>query len=378
MRISRPLEWAIHMPSSKERGHTARADRLPLTFDGVTAEWFTSVLRHQYPGVTINGLKVLGKVPGHTSKARFALDRNQAAIDAGLPEQICLKGNLTGDPLSSNVCVNEARFYGLLRAKLDLPAPRSYFADWDDDAQGEQGIVMLEDLIPLGGTFGTSGQHVSMDDMAGSLEQLARLHGMTWDLPELGRHDWLLTAMSPDTPTDDYWTLMKDYVGAHNAKAEHLELFPPWVRDDPNRLHAAFLELCEQEMRDRSPLCLVHGDAHLGNSYRRPDGHRMWFDWQIVRKGRPWRDVTYFLVGSLDVEQRRASERDLVRHYCEQLARHSVKLNVDKAWDDYRRWVLWGVIAWHLNINPNENTLSSLNRFCRAAEDLDTKSFFGF
>jgi hypothetical protein len=104
----------------------------------------------------------------------------------------------------------------------------------------------------------------------------------------------------------------------------------------------------------------------------------LWFDWQIVRKGRPWRDVTYFLVGSLTVEQRREAERDLVRHYCDQLARHSVRLDFATAWDDYRRWVLWGLIAWHLNINPNEDTVPSLDRFCRAAEDLDTGSFYGF
>src|SRR3546814_8490367 len=87
--------------------------------------------------------------------------------------------------------------------------------------------------------------------------------------------------------------------------------------------------LCAQEIADESPLCLVHGDAHLGNSYRRPDGDRIWFDWQIVRKGRPWRDYSYFVIGSITIEDRRRAERDLLRHYCNELSRHGVEIRFE-------------------------------------------------
>lgn len=366
------------MTSSKSRGHVTRTERLPLDVDAIGAEWLTGLLAHQYPGVVISGMRLLGSIKGHTSKLRYALDRNQAAIDAGLPEQVCIKANLTGDPLSSNACVNEARFYGLFRASLDLPAPHCFFADWDDDEAGEQGLIVLEDLLPLGGTFGTSGQFVEIGAMAGAIEELARLHGTTWGLPELDRQSWLLTGSIRATAGDDYWTLMKDYIGPHGAKPEHLAVFPEWVRSDPDRLHQAYLQLCDREAADTSPLCLVHGDAHIGNSYLRIDGTRMWYDWQIVRKARPWRDVVYFMVGSLTVEQRRSAERDLIRLYCDAISKYGPKIDFDAAWNDYRRWVLWGMIAWHLNINPNEDTITSLNRFCVAADDLDTASFYDF
>lgn len=361
-----------------ERGNPARAARLPLDFDGVTVEWLTGMVRASYPGAEIRGMELLGRIPGHTSKARYRLDRNDAAIVAGIPEQVCLKANWTGNPLSSDVCVNEARFYGLLRSKLDLPAPQGFLADWDDDAGGMQGVIMLEDLVPQGVLFGTSGQPIEIDDMASSLVQLARLHGQTWNLPLLNDQVWLQTAMAPETTTDDYWSLMKDYVPAHNARRDHLDLMPSWVAEDPWRLYAAFKQLCAMEMADPRPLCLVHGDAHIGNSYRGRDGLRVWFDWQIVRKGRPWRDVHYFLVGSLTVEQRRSAERDLIRHYCDAMASHGVPLDFETAWNDYRRWILWGVISWHLNINPNENTLITLDRFGRAAEDHELGKIYGY
>ncbi len=367
------------MPSFRNaRGDPGRTERLPLSFADVTPEWLTGLLQRRYPGAVIEGMRLLSTIEGHTSKARYAIDRTEPAVAAGLPAQICLKANLTGDPLSSNACVNEARFYGLFRADLDLPAPDCLLADWDDDADGEQGLIILEDLVPIGGEFGTSGQNLELDRMASALGEMARLHGTTWGLPELDRQDWLLTGTSRETPGDDYWTLMRDYIAPHNAKASHLAVLPSWASEDPNRLHGAYLQLCDRETADASPLCLVHGDAHIGNSYLRPDGSQMWFDWQIVRKGRPWRDVTYFMIGSLSVERRRAAERDLIRHYCDEIARYGVTLDFDAAWDDYRRWVLWGVIAWHLNINPNEDTIASLTRFGTAAEDLGTGSFYGY
>ena len=361
-----------------ERGYPARSERLPLTFDGVTPQWLTGVLQPRYPGAEVRAMEMTGQVFGHTSKARYTLDLNAAARAAGIPEHVCLKANWTGDPLSSDVCVNEARFYGLLSSRLDLPAPSCYFADWDDDGAGKQGFVMLEDLVERGGIFGTSGQPITLDDMFAAIGQLAHLHGSTWGRSDLLDPPWLQTALSPQTPTDAYWALMKDYVPIHNARESHLALLPNWAAQNPERIYQAFLQLRAEEMADPSPLCLVHGDAHLGNSYLCPDGHRIWLDWQIVRKGRPWRDVHYFMVGSLTIDQRREAERDLIRHYCERIARYGVTLDVDKAWHDYHRWLIWGIIAWHTNINPNENTLVSLERFCVAAKDHDLGAIYGF
>src|SRR3546814_3981565 len=102
--------------------------------------------------------------------------------------------------------------------------------------------------------------------------------------------------------------MMAEYFAAHNKIPERIAIFPKWMAEDPNRLRTAFRQLCAQEIADESPLCLVHGDAHLGNSYRRPDGDRIWFDWQIVRKGRPWRDYSYFVIGSITIEDRRSEE----------------------------------------------------------------------
>src|SRR5690606_3117657 len=279
-------------------------------------------------------------------------------------------------PLSSPVCVNEAKFYGELASRLPLPAPQCFLADWDDDALGQQGVIMLEDLVPLGGEFCTSARAIDIDDMALSLEGLARMHGATWGHPELERQPWLARAMAATTATDDYWGMMESYFAAHNQIAERVAMFPRLMAGDPNRLRAAWRQQAEHESAYGGPLCLVHGDAHLGNSYRRPNGERIWFDWQIVRKGRPMRDVPYFLIGSISVEDRRRAERDLLKQYLDVLNSYGVGMSFDALWEEYRRMVVWGLVGWQSNINPQEETMLPLERFCRAADDLETEKFF--
>src|SRR3546814_6984001 len=101
------------------------------------------------------------------------------------------------------------------------------------------------------------------------------------------------------------------------------------------------------------PRCLVHGDSHQGNSYVRPNGERVWLDWQLVRKGRPWRDVTYFMLGALTIDERRSAARDLLRHYRECLAATGVTgiISDEDIWEQFRRWPVYGMQSWLANMD---------------------------
>ncbi|MBU3948044.1 MAG: ecdysteroid 22-kinase family protein [Proteobacteria bacterium] len=359
-----------------------RTERLPSDMKGVTADWLSRILRLEYPDIVVKNMEVVEFIGGHDTKLRLKLDLNKAGIDAGIPEHVCLKSNLEGHAPSLPVGVNEARFYNFYRESKDvftIPAPACYFADWDDDAVGQQGLMIIDDLIELGGTFGTSANPIGVDEMARSLEGLAAIHGSTWASKELAKQTWLQTAMAPETVTDDYWSMIPDYFDAHNKIPERIALFPQWMADDPSRLRKASAALRAHESKNKCPRCLIHGDAHLGNSYLRPDGKRIWFDWQIVRKGLPWRDVTYFIIGSIEIEDRRKAERDLLRHYLDHFAAMGgKKFTFDEVWEEYRRMVIWGLVAWQSNINPGEKTMPPLERFCMAAKDLETHKLLEF
>ena len=82
------------------------------------------------------------------------------------------------------------------------------------------------------------------------------------------------------------------------------------------------------------------------------------------------------MIGALDVADRRAHEGDLLDFYLSQLAEHGVTLDREQAWIDYRRWIVWGLIAWITNLNPNEPSEPVLGRFSRAAEDLDLRALY--
>src|SRR3546814_6559584 len=83
---------------------------------------------------------------------------------------------------------------------------------------------------------------------------------------------------------------------------------PKHYLDEPRRVEWAFDKLVEFERNFDAPYCVILGDCHQGNTYILPNGERLWLDWQLSRRGRPWRDLTYFCIGSLTIEERRRSE----------------------------------------------------------------------
>jgi aminoglycoside phosphotransferase (APT) family kinase protein len=137
----------------------------------------------------------------------------------------------------------------------------------------------------------------------------------------------------------------------------------------------AFDRLVEFERAFQAPYCLILGDCHQGNTYILPDGERLWLDWQLVRRGRPWRDLTYFMIGSLTVEERRQNQRDLIAHYREQLLAQGATnvIGTEEIWEQYRRWVMYGIQAWVANMDSwGQNGLPMNERFFTAGEDLGT------
>ena len=64
---------------------------------------------------------------------------------------------------------------------------------------------------------------------------------------------------------------------------------------------------------------LIHGDAHVGNVFLGPDGHPSLVDWQLVQRNYWGIDIGYHIASAISTEDRERSERDLVRHYLDEL-----------------------------------------------------------
>ncbi len=358
-----------------DRPYQQRATALPRDVDAVTPAWLTGTLAQRYPGLVVRDMEVVELRNGHTTKMRVRLDLNEAGRASGVPSQVCLKSNWSGGFANVDIHALEARFYHQIRDAMRIPAPVTYFEDWDSTPL-PQGLVVMEDLVAGGGTFGHSLDHIGVDAVAAGLEDYASIHGRSWGDRRLDGFAWLQTSM--DTPVDsDQLRMMWPYAQINIAKPHYQALLPRWLLDDPQAFHRLYDALGAYERAQPGPFSVVHGDSHQGNSYTRPSGERIRIDWQLVRRGRPWRDITYFMIGSLTIEERRANERRLVEHYREHLAAIAGDTvpDAEAIWDAYRRWPVYGCQAWIANMDEwGQDGYPMNERFFTALDDLDTAS----
>lgn len=357
------------------RPYAGRTEPLPWRREEVTAAWLTDVLKHKYPGVVAEHLEQVEFIDSHTAKIRMAVKWNAAGHAAGLPGRLCLKSNFLRDYNDVDICAIEARFYHFLSGHVKAPTPHCLYADWEDDGSA-QGLIILEDLNERGGKFGQSSDHAGVDSVATAIAGLAELHGSLWNSPLITpeRAPWLQTSMR--TPVDsDQVRIMWRFIEMNLDDPDFRAIAPKHFLDEPRRVEWAFDRLGEFERAFEAPYCLLLGDSHQGNTYILPNGERLWLDWQLVRRGRPWRDLTYFMVGTLTIEERRKHERDLLAFYRQKLIDTGATdvIELDAIWQQHCRWIMLGIQAWVAALDRWGHTRLPINeRFFVAAEDLGT------
>lgn len=348
---------------------------LPMEVAGLTAEWLTLALQQRHAGVVVHRVEMVGVQAGTASKVCVDLDYRDSAADHALPRRFYVKGGFHGPEqlaLSGGGYAREAGFYAEHVAHLgDLELPRAYFAA--ADAASGQGIVLLEDLTQRGARFGHATRPVSVDTAAATLAWMAALHGRSWGAAHLERlqawpgiiRDVMSTLLSPA-----YWEPALD---------RPLAAPVPTAMRDPERVKRALAAMWQYG--ERSPHTFIHGDAHLGNMYFLPDGRPGYLDWQSPMRGPAMDDVTYFLIGSLSIEDRRKHEAALVRHYLDCLSAYpgAAVPSFDEAWLAYRQQVMHGFtwVATPAQMQPDEVVATSTERFCTALQDLDTLQALG-
>jgi aminoglycoside phosphotransferase (APT) family kinase protein len=127
----------------------------------------------------------------------------------------------------------------------------------------------------------------------------------------------------------------------------------------------------------RGPLTVIHGDAHIGNMYFLPETVGL-LDWQVVQCCQGMRDVTYFLIGSVSSELRRAHQRELIGDYLSTLHDHGVAApDFDAAWMQYRLhapwiWIAAVVTAASATLQAESIARAALARSSAALLELDS------
>jgi predicted unusual protein kinase regulating ubiquinone biosynthesis (AarF/ABC1/UbiB family) len=131
-----------------------------------------------------------------------------------------------------------------------------------------------------------------------------------------------------------------------------------------------------EELTAQTPNCIIHGDTHLGNSFVEPDGSTGFYD-IVPRRAAPISEVCYHITLSMDVAQRPRWERELVKHYLAELARHDVMdaPDFDEAMRQYSAFLVEGyclVLTNDAYFMPEPPITAYAARFSAAMLDHDT------
>lgn len=351
------------------------ASHLPLEAGEVTAAWLGGVLSRAHPNLVVERLVVDDVVWGTGTKLMVSATYNAVGRNAGLPERLCIKAGFGEHRELVKFCYQtEARFFSELAGQLPIGLPRTFFADHDEN----QGVVVMEDLRAAGAAICSVDRPIGKALAGAFLADLAQLHARWWNSPMLAdgaalgwpmRHDPL-----PDASWGDFGRGQLEPATWDRLMSLPRALALPAACRDRLVMHDALQAL--RRFVEGEPVCLIHGDAHLGNMYVHAEGRPGFLDWQTARRGHWAQDVTYFLVSALDPLDRRAWERELVLGYLDALAQAGASdvPSEGEAWGAIRAHIVYGLFYWL--VNPVEwqseaNNCAVAPRFAWAAVDHD-------
>lgn len=339
---------------------------VPATASDLTGDWLSEVL-----STDVVGVEVLDHAFATNQRVRIGL--TYATAGAG-PASLFVK--LAPLDLAHREMIGatgmgerEAQFYADIAPSIALRVPRAHWSATD-----EQGnfVILLEDLAATGCAFSNGAWGVTADAAAVALEDFARFHGHFFD-PQVraASAPWLAT---PRPRMDEATAQLMRYV-----LDEHGDVLQP-----------AYVAIGEMYVADHAriddlwhegPQTYIHGDAHIGNVFLdNLAGGRVGFvDWGMSRVSTPLRDVSYFLTMTVDPDERRRTERDLIRLYLDALrAAGGPQIDFDEAWFVHRVQASYTVVATFLAFMPSylagdgqELGVALRTRSELALEDLD-------
>ena len=327
----------------------------------------TAALASSYPSVEIAEVELLLVDDGTNRRARFGLTYAQGTG----PATVFLKAS---DPAHAQLnarmggALNEPRLFQQGVA-LPLEHPAVYFSIFDEATLDF--MLVMEDVTQRDGDPRDATRPLSIDQAANGVAALARLHSAYWG-PRIA-DDPQLAWIEPFTA----WGSMARGVDIGIERAG--DCIPPAVAalggEQIDRGHwVSYIATVTD-----GPPTLLHGDAHIGNTYVLPDDTVGFLDWQVVRRGNHCLDLGYFLQGAISVADRQAHDADLVAHYHRSLELpDDERPDLDAVWLRYRASVAHGLTLWLATAASNwqrpEVSLALAERYAAAFVDLETPS----
>ncbi|HET6952717.1 MAG TPA: phosphotransferase [Acidimicrobiales bacterium] len=335
----------------------------------MTPAWMTAALARRHPGAVVEDVTVVLRDDGTNRRARLGLTY---AAGHG-PATVFVKAH---DPARRLVHLRNGNLFGEARlfassAPLGVEHPVVHKAVVD--RMRLDFLLVMEDLVARGADPRDATRPMSVDQVAHGLRGLARLHSRYWGFS--ARTHPGLRWVKTWKPTKGWQVGLRRRVptglerGAGDLPAE----VTGYDGDEIVGLWARVVSTLAT-----GPTTLLHGDAHIGNTYVLPDDDVGFLDWQVVRRGGWYQDVGTFLIGALTEDDRRRSEAELVEEYRGALdVPGSQPPSAGEAWLRYRASAAYGLAIWLSTLGTDgyqrrDVSLALARRFSSAFVELET------
>ncbi len=344
--------------------------QMPVYADDITPEWLTAALQEYHPGAHVAAVDVVFRAEVTNAHARLAITYD---APAGAPPTLFCKLLPVDDRraaiTTTRMGPREVRFYRDLAPLLKLRVPEVHVAEHDE--RDDSFVLLMEDLDASGcgvsdGTWG-----VDADGAAGALVGLAEIHARYEDpAKRAAEAPWVPEPVFGST----YGSVMLQY-GLDNHRDRLSDEFAAISQIYINQgkaLHALFTA---------GPKTIIHGDTHVGNLFF-DDGTIGFLDWGIINVNTPMREVSYFMNMAMNIDDRRRSEHDLLRHYLDaREAFGASRITFDEAWMAHRVHAAYcvpascQVVTFPANMSERRRIFSDafLARAEAAISDLDAR-----
>ncbi|MEE1931286.1 aminoglycoside phosphotransferase family protein [Streptomyces sp. TRM 70351] len=305
------------------------------TPEELTPDWFTHILHASgtlQPGTNVTSVSVHRIGTGQLSSVARALLEYDRVTDA--PASLVVK-QPSPDASSRRVGVtmgvyrSEMRFYEEIAPTVGLPTPTLHWGALEEETG--RFTLVLDDLSP-GAEAGDMLSYATTEQVSLAIGELVALQAPRWDDIRLRQLPWLGGLGSMRKLFDAVPLAIGRFEERFGERLEPRDM--ALIRTLAPRATEAFGVLWKR------PFVIAHADYRLDNMLfgRTPSVPALTvIDWQTACLAPPGLDVAVFLASSVDIETRRATERELLECYVDRLAQAGVRhFGYGEAWKSYR------------------------------------------